>query len=129
LPWNSSIPVALENTVASDPSAGNQHHDPAELDHIGDARDVLTPREVAERSGFSYRAILRAIERGYLEAFEPIPGQYRIGFDEYVRWLHTPARREPDREEPPRRRVQRRRRAASSDAGSFARLTAIEGSV
>ena len=36
-------------------------------------RDVLSPREVAERAGFSYHAILRAIRRGDLVAFEPIP--------------------------------------------------------
>jgi hypothetical protein len=38
------------------------------------ARDVLTPKEVADRAGFSYHAILRAIRRGDLEAFEPVRG-------------------------------------------------------
>ena len=36
-------------------------------------RDVLTPKEVSARSGFSYGAVLRAIRlRGELAAFEPI---------------------------------------------------------
>ena len=38
----------------------------------------MSPREVANRAGFSYHAILRAIHRGDLQAFEPVPGQYRI---------------------------------------------------
>jgi len=42
------------------------------------ARDVLSPREVADRAGFSYHAILRAIHRRDLQAFEPVPGHYRI---------------------------------------------------
>ena len=71
-------------------------------------RDVLTPREVADRAGFSYHAILRAIRRGDLEAFEPCRGHYRIELDEYERWLHTPARRRASRrraEARPRRRA------------------------
>jgi hypothetical protein len=55
-------------------------------------RDQLTPREVAERTGFSYHAVLRAIDRGDLEAFEPVPGRLRIEFDEYERWRRTPRR-------------------------------------
>lgn len=49
-------------------------------------RDQLTPREVAERTGFSYHAILRAIKRGDLAACEPIPGRLRIEIAEYERW-------------------------------------------
>jgi len=56
-------------------------------------RDQLTPREVAERTGFSYHAVLRAIDRGDLEACEPIPGRLRIEFDEYERWRRTPRRK------------------------------------
>ena len=48
-------------------------------------RDVLTPKEVSARSGFSYGAVLRAIRRGELPAYEPIPHQYRIGIAEYER--------------------------------------------
>jgi Phage integrase, N-terminal SAM-like domain len=59
----------------------------------GRRRDVLTPREVASRAGFSYHAILRAIRRGDLVAYEPIPGHYRIEIDEYERWLRRPKRR------------------------------------
>jgi excisionase family DNA binding protein len=97
------------------------------------AREVLSPREVADRAGFSYRAILRAIRRGDLRAFEPMPGHYRIPVDEYERWLHKPARPTP----PPdprgtgsttRRSRSRAARTGASDPGSFARLTAIEGS-
>jgi hypothetical protein len=89
-------------------------------------RDVLSPREVAARAGFSYHAILRAIRRGDLEAFEPVPGHYRVSLDAYERWLHTPARRAPA---PPARQPRRSRyRPAGSDtgAGSLARLSAIE---
>jgi len=90
------------------------------------ARDVLTPREVAERSGFSYHAILRAIRRGDLQAFEPVVGHYRIEVTEYERWLRTPARR-ADREPPLEPRPRRRTTAtASSDGGSLAALRAIE---
>jgi hypothetical protein len=49
------------------------------------ARDVLSPREVADRAGFSYHAILRAIRRGDLAASEPVPGHYRIELAEYER--------------------------------------------
>jgi excisionase family DNA binding protein len=96
------------------------------------ARDVLSPREVADRAGFSYHAILRAIRRGDLQAFEPVPGHYRIPVDEYQRWLHTPARptqvSDPQTTENANRRSRSRSaRAAASDPGSFARLTAIEG--
>ncbi len=88
-------------------------------------RDVLTPKEVADRAGFSYHAILRAIRRGDLQAFEPVRGHYRIALDEYERWLHTPARRGDgeQRETRPRRRPVG---AGASDRGSLAALRAIE---
>ena len=97
------------------------------------ARDVLSPREIADRAGFSYHAILRAIHRGDLQAFEPVPGHYRIPFDEYERWLRTPARltHSPDlrrSESTGRRSRSRSARAGASDPGSFDRLSAIEGS-
>jgi hypothetical protein len=90
------------------------------------ARDVLSPREVAARAGFSYHAILRAIRRGDLEAFEPVPGHYRVPLEEYERWLHTPARSvAPARARRPSRS---RFRSAAPDTGpaSLTRLTAIE---
>ena len=91
-------------------------------------RDVLTPREVAERSGFSYHAILRAIRRGDLVASEPVPGHYRIGLDEYDRWLHTPVRN-PNSHPPATDGHERQGRARTGrpDRGSFAALRAIEG--
>ena len=91
-------------------------------------RDVLTPKEVAKRAGFSYHAILRAIRRGDLVAFEPIPGQYRIEITEYERWLRQPAPRAPA---PPPERERRERRRPGRDPsvpGSIARLRAIERS-
>jgi excisionase family DNA binding protein len=92
------------------------------------SRDVLTPHEVAKRAGFSYHAILRAIRRGDLVAFEPVAGHYRIDLDEYERWLRQPARRGiPAPPAAPRPR----RSAAAGDAaapGSFARLRSIERS-
>ena len=94
----------------------------------GAIRDVLSPREVADRAGFSYHAILRAIRRGDLQAFEPVPGHYRIELGEYERWLHKPPRRDaqPGQPEQPHQ-AQPRVRRATSDRGSFARLRAIEG--
>lgn len=92
-------------------------------------RDVLSPREVAERAGFSYHATLRAIRRGDLIAFEPIPGQYRIELDEYERWLRRPTRRSAN--PPPKAVPIPRRSAANRDPaapGSFARLRSIERS-
>jgi len=91
------------------------------------ARDVLSPREVADRAGFSYHAILRAIRRGDLRAFEPVPGHYRIELAEYERWLRRPARRGqlPPEPRPPRERKQRST-TDPAQQGSFARLRAIE---
>ena len=88
------------------------------------SRDVLTPREVADRSGFSYHAILRAIRRGDLEAFEPVAGHYRIELAEYERWLRTPAgARDQAVPSAPRRRPAG---ARASDRGSLTALRAIE---
>ena len=92
-------------------------------------RDVLSPREVADRAGFSYHAILRAIRRGDLQAFEPVPGHYRIELVEYERWLRRPARRNLSPPPEPARRRERQRPTADADQrGSFARLRAIESS-
>jgi len=88
-------------------------------------RDVLTPREVAERSGFSYHAILRAIRRGDLQAFEPVAGHYRIELAEYERWLRTPARRTDGKASGARPR-DRAAGALASERGSLAALRAIE---
>jgi hypothetical protein len=92
-------------------------------------RDVLSPREVADRAGFSYHAILRAIRRGDLQAFEPVPGHYRIEVVEYERWLRRPARR--NLPSPSQRAPRRERKRPSGDPtqpGSFARLRALETS-
>ena len=89
------------------------------------ARDVLTPKEVADRAGFSYHAILRAIRRGDLQAFEPVRGHYRIELAEYERWLRTPARstdRTPSEPRPGRRTAGPR----ASERGSLTVLRAIE---
>ena len=94
----------------------------------GTSRDVISPREVADRAGFSYHAILRAIRRGDLRAFEPVPGHYRIEITEYERWLRRPARREVARLAPQPREQRPRVNSSPSDPGSFARLRAIERS-
>jgi hypothetical protein len=71
-----------------------------------ESRDVLSPREVADRAGFSYHAILRAIRRGDLQAFEPVPGHYRIELVDYERWLRRPVRiPSPPPERAPRART------------------------
>jgi hypothetical protein len=91
-------------------------------------RDVFSPREVADLSGFSYHAVLRAIRRGDLEAFEPVPGRLRIEVTEYDRWLHTPTRRRPPRLRDPNAPRSRPRNAGRpTDPGSWDRLQAIEG--
>lgn len=89
-------------------------------------RDMLSPREVAERVGLSYHAVLRAIKRGDLEACEPVPGRLRIDVEEYDRWRRQPS--STPRHVAPTVMDQRRARARSSRAGSFAsELRAIEG--
>jgi hypothetical protein len=90
-------------------------------------RDVLTPKEISDRTGFSYAAILRAIRRGDLIAFEPIARQYRIGLAEYERWLHQPIRQAapPVSEAATYGRRSRVDRDPQSP-GSFARLRALE---
>ncbi|HWJ50653.1 MAG TPA: hypothetical protein VNR42_06515, partial [Solirubrobacteraceae bacterium] len=71
------------------PCGGSSSHGPG----VHMTRDALSPREIADLTGFSYHAVLRAIRRGDLEAFEPVPGRLRIEVSEYHRWLHTPTRR------------------------------------
>jgi hypothetical protein len=92
----------------------------------GTSRDVISPREVAARAGFSYHAILRAIRRGDLRAFEPVPGHYRIEITEYERWLRRPARRAVPQLPPDPRQQRPHLNNGPSDPGSFARLRAIE---
>ncbi|MGO9976068.1 MAG: hypothetical protein ACLP01_25350 [Solirubrobacteraceae bacterium] len=114
-PTNSTQPAAAEPEPSS--------RDPR-------VRDVLSPREVAVRAGFSYHAILRAIRRGDLQAYEPVPGHYRIELVEYERWLRHPARRE-EKPPPPEYAPRPRHRRVSADPsrpGSMSRLRAIEES-
>lgn len=90
-------------------------------------RDALSPREIAGLAGFSYHAILRAIRRGDLEAFEPVPGRLRIDVSEYHRWLHTPTRRPTPRPyDPTAPRPRPRNAGRPTDPGSWDRLQAIE---
>jgi hypothetical protein len=51
------------------------HETPGTIEAVHAIRDVLTPKEIANRSSFSYQAILRAIRRGDLRAYEPVPGR------------------------------------------------------
>jgi hypothetical protein len=115
--------------VEAPEDTSEQHGQPATPTAAPD-RDVLSPREVADRAGFSYHAILRAIHRGDLQAFEPVSGHYRIEVAEYERWLRRPARgRQPPPTPAPRHERPRARPAIDeSRPGSFARLRAIEGS-
>jgi excisionase family DNA binding protein len=92
----------------------------------GTSRDVISPREVADRAGFSYHAILRAIRRGDLRAYEPVPGHYRIEITEYERWLRRPARRGVPQLPSESRQQRPRVNNSPEDPGSFARLRAIE---
>ncbi len=113
----------LDQPLASSDQAPDDHRDHAPAA----ARDVLTPKEIADRSSFSYQAILRAIRRGDLRAYEPVPGRYRVALAEYERWLKTPRRHEAAISPTPDPQPRRRGRGNDKDPGSFARLTAIEG--
>ena len=80
-----------DTIIIGAPDPAEQHSRPA-VPTTEPVRDVLSPHEVADRAGFSYHAILRAIRRGDLQAFEPVSGHYRIEVAEYERWLRRPAR-------------------------------------
>jgi hypothetical protein len=75
-------------------------------------RDMLAPREIAELTGLSYHAVLRAIKRGDLAAVELVPGRLRVKVAEYERWCEPPA------QAPVRASRERTRRPAGQ--GSFA---------
>ena len=78
-----------DTIIIGAPDPAEEHSRPA-MPPTEPVRDVLSPHEVADRAGFSYHAILRAIRRGDLQAFEPVPGHYRIEVVEYERWLRRP---------------------------------------
>jgi excisionase family DNA binding protein len=86
--------------------------------------DVLTPREIAERERLSYHAVLRAIRRGELRAYQR-GNRLRIDRDDYLAWRTArPAQRERPQpaETPPRRSPRRRARG-----GSVAQIEAMRG--
>ena len=116
-----------DTIIIGAPDPAEEHSRP-EMPPTESVRDVLSPNEVADRAGFSYHAILRAIRRGDLQAFEPVPGRYRIELSEYERWLHRPMRGAITPPEPRQRPRRSTARAGASDPGSFARLRAIEHS-
>jgi excisionase family DNA binding protein len=87
-------------------------------------RDQLSPREVADRTGLSYHAVLRAIRRGELAACRPVPSRLRIEISEYERWRTQPYRPAAAPERPGSRGGGKR----GAGEGSYAaRLRAIEG--
>lgn len=66
------------------PSSG---HDRSPLVHgVGEPERLLSPREVAERTGLSYHAVLRAIHRGELPAFR-LCGRIRIRPSDVEAWM------------------------------------------
>ena len=85
-------------------------------------RDMLSPREVAERVGLSYHAVLRAIKRGALPACEPVPGRLRVDVEDYERWRRTPARTRNVAQKLPRSTGRARR----GERGYAAELKAVE---
>jgi excisionase family DNA binding protein len=91
----------------------------------------MTVREVADAARLSTHAIYRAIHRGDLVAFEPVPGRLRIERADFERWWDTgrvtPATRPsvPDAPPPARRRT-RRPEVSPDGPGSLAALDAIE---
>ncbi|HEY3945077.1 MAG TPA: hypothetical protein VGL78_07625 [Solirubrobacteraceae bacterium] len=86
-------------------------------------RDMLSPREIAERVGLSYHAVLRAIHRGDLRASEPVPGRLRVDLQDYEEWRHRPARDRPQTAAMPDRRSGPLR---ADGQGFAAELKAIE---
>jgi hypothetical protein len=117
-----------DTIIIGAPDPAEEHSRPA-IPPTEPVRDVLSPHEVADRAGFSYHAILRAIRRGDLQAFELVPGHYRIEVVGYERWLGRPPRR--NLQSPPQRAPRRERKRPTGDPtqpGSFARLQALETS-
>lgn len=86
----------------------------------------MSPKQVAQESGFSYEAVLRAIRRGDLVAHEPINGQLRVDRPDFERWCTTPPRRGASTRQPQRGRPRAAHRGGRG-AGSSERLKAIEG--
>lgn len=90
-------------------------------------RDALSPREIADLTGFSYHAVLRAIRRRPGTGSNASRSPRRIEVTEYDRWLHTPTRRPTPRPRDlnaPRPRP--RNPGHPTDPGSWDRLQAIE---
>ena len=91
-------------------------------------RDALSPREVAQRTGLSYHAVLREIHRGALQAKQVCDGsRILIPIDAYRAWL---APSEMPADGAPAVASSRRRRSSSralpTQSGSFERLLALE---
>jgi excisionase family DNA binding protein len=97
-----------------------------------DPPGVMTVREVADAARLSTHAVYRAIKRGDLVAFEPVPGRLRIERADFEQWWDnarvTPSTRpvsEPSAPSPARRRT-RRPEVSPDGPGSLAALRAIE---
>ena len=91
-------------------------------------RDALSPREVAQRTGLSYHAVLREIHRGALQAKQVCDGsRILIPIDAYRAWLEPS---ELEATQPavvtPRRRRRAAAKASATQSGSFERLLALE---
>jgi excisionase family DNA binding protein len=118
---------ATDATTAAPPDPAAEQVPGTGTTAAATGREVLSPREVAQRAGFSYHAILRAIRRGDLKAYEPIPGQYRIKLGDYDQWLHRPARRAASSPPSAPRRERARANSDPDRPASYARLRAIDG--
>src|SRR4051812_20635273 len=91
-------------------------------------RDALSPREVAQRTGLSYHAVLREIHRGALQAKQVCDGsRILIPIDAYRAWLE-PSEIESTQSAVgrPRRRRRAAAKASATQSGSFERLLALE---
>jgi hypothetical protein len=110
------------------PIRPGRRDDVAEVHAIDPPRDALSPREVADRTGLSYHAVLRAIDRGELAGKRVCDGaRILVPVAAYRTWAGldgAPEEREPESPRPAP--IPRRSRAVAA-AGSVERLTALEG--
>ena len=92
--------------------------------------DILTVREVADLARLSTDAVYRAVRRGDLVAFEPVPGRLRIRRADYDSWWEsrrvTPVSRAGPRVPPSTPMERTPRRKAPSTAATLDALRGIE---
>lgn len=117
------------STPATQPAAPPRDADMAErLAQTAEApRDALSPREVAQRTGLSYHAVLREIRRGALQAKQVCDGsRILIPIAAYRAWLQPTDVEAGEPVVAPRRRRRSAPKSVAAQRGSFERLLALE---